>query len=476
MATTTEYACARVYGFSIFDPLIMLTPDGEVGPGIAESWDISPDGMTWTLHIRQGVKFHDGSLLTGEDVKFSIERIMAPESVLGAAIYFNDRIDTMELTDDYTLVLHLKMPCGETWEGLNAGSGPCWIVPKKYFEENGVEYFDQYPIGSGPWKLVNYVRDSVMELEAVEEHWRAVPHFQKLKLMVVPEEATRIAMLKTGEADLAAISISNVADTEKAGVRVLRYPAGQMVIMSFYYDLENPQEYPVSDIRVREALSLAINREELGNVLFSGFAEPLAMAGVPPWLYFFDANSLKPDSYDPAEAKRLLDEAGYSNGFSIKIYSAGLDPWVDTLNQAIGGYWEEIGLQVTVEPVEFMTLVSLMIPQPQPDIWGNAAQWYMSGMTGVKLSPAYHSILGWHKNHLNAELDALIEKAEATIDLDERGKLGLEAAVKAKNEYATLSLLMVDQAWGVSDKVGDWTPIKGAPVLSLVYETITPAK
>ncbi|MDO8672097.1 MAG: ABC transporter substrate-binding protein, partial [Dehalococcoidia bacterium] len=197
-------------GAAIFDSLIELTPEGQLRPGIAERWEIAPDGKTHTFYIRKGVKFHDGSDLTGADVKYSLERVLTPTGTHSDGIIWRAAVASVELKDDYTVVMNMKVPQFELLAGFTSLGGSPAVAPKKYIEEKGVDYFGKQPVGSGPWKVLSYQHGTRMELEAVESHWRAVPKFKNITLLNVPEESTRVAMLKTGELDMAAVSPDSV--------------------------------------------------------------------------------------------------------------------------------------------------------------------------------------------------------------------------------------------------------------------------
>ncbi|MDO8673615.1 MAG: ABC transporter substrate-binding protein, partial [Dehalococcoidia bacterium] len=185
----------QTLSLGIFDSLVELTPDAKPRPGIAERWEISADGKAHTFFIRKGVKFHDGTDLTGADVKFSLDRILAPEATHQDAASWRPIVAGVDLKDEYTVVMNLKTPLFELLPGFTNFAGNNAIVPKKYIETKGVEYFRANPIGSGPWKVVKYIPGARLELEANEAHWRVVPKFKNLNILSGPEEGTKVAML-----------------------------------------------------------------------------------------------------------------------------------------------------------------------------------------------------------------------------------------------------------------------------------------
>ena len=183
------------------------------------------------------------------------------------------------------------------------------ILPKNYIEKNGVDNFRKHPIGSGPWKFVKFVSKTSMEMEANTEHWRQVPAFEKVIDLMVPEESTRIALLKRGEVDIAVgLSLDRVVELKKEGWRTLS--AGLPTLMNINFTGTWLTKGPTSDIRVRQAMSFAVNRQELCDTYYKGFAKPGSRWFMEEHGWGWDP-SWKPDPYDPNKAKALLKEAGY---------------------------------------------------------------------------------------------------------------------------------------------------------------------
>src|SRR5262245_23745955 len=185
--------------YALHDALVKSMPGNPQAPSLAESWSESEDGLTYEFKLRQGVTFHNGDPLTAEDVKFSLERYHG----IGA-ILFKDKLQAVEIVDPYLVRLHLKEPWPDflTYLGTPATSVG-WIVPKKYIERVGDDGFKKHPIGAGPYKFVSQREGIELVLEAYEGYWRKVPHVKTLVMRSVPEDTTRLAMLKTGEADIA---------------------------------------------------------------------------------------------------------------------------------------------------------------------------------------------------------------------------------------------------------------------------------
>ncbi|MDO8672727.1 MAG: ABC transporter substrate-binding protein [Dehalococcoidia bacterium] len=469
-------------GSAVFDTLWYKNVESySVTPGMAERWEISPDGMTHTFYIRKGVRFHDGSDLTGEDVKFSIERMIAPTSLSPAgAATWRSLIGKVELKDTYTVVLQLKSPQFDLLPKNDNGNMSA-VVPKKYIENKGSDYFPSHPMGSGPWKALKYEQGVRLELEAVEDHWQSKPKFKNITVLSIPEMSTRVAMLKTGELDMAAVSADSVTSLEAAGLRIFSYPSGGGFFGYPFYDIENPQKFAFGDVRVRKALQLAINSKEMADKQFGGRAEPVSVAlsyvDSVSKANVYDPNLLKPDPYDPEGAKKLLADAGYPNGFSTKLYDVGGGDLRSIVSLTLGGYWRKIGVNGEITPYDYAAFMPKMQSR-SADLWNNFYTFISPGAQSWDyMITRYHSTKSTPKNLKNPKLDGMLDSVLGIKDPVERGRLQLEAAVLAKNEYTTLSILGTHNILALGNKVGSVAPARYMVEISgLMYETITHRK
>src|SRR6185312_15725638 len=212
-----------VYQAAMYDSLIGFNFEkGGIGPGVAERWELSPDGLTWTFYIRPGQTFHNGDKLTAHDVKFSLERQMGPGSLASAAASMRRTIKSIEVIDDLTVKVNTNTPQLGMPAGLSRAVAPEGaIMPKAYIEKVGEEEFRKKPIGSGPWKFVRNVPGDRIEFTAVANHWRGTPSFKDLHVLLVPEESTRVAMVRTGEAAIASIGPETMMGAARAGLEVV---------------------------------------------------------------------------------------------------------------------------------------------------------------------------------------------------------------------------------------------------------------
>jgi peptide/nickel transport system substrate-binding protein len=329
--------------YAIHDALIKPLPGNPMAPALATAWTESPDGLVYDFTLRQGVTFHNGDSFTAEDVKFSFLRYKGV-----SAKQLHERVQAIEVVDAHHLrfVLHTPWPDFLTvYAGLASGAG--WVVPKAYVERVGDDGFQQHPLGLGPYRFVRTEPGLGLVLEAYERYWRKTPAIQRLVLKNVPEPTTRLAMLKTGEADIAGL-LPDEAAAIKEDPR-LRLVQAQTAVTSW---LEFPGQWdprsPWHDRRVRLAANLAIDKQAISDTAGLGLDRPTGSI-IPHALEF--ALPLEPFPYDPVQAKRLLAEAGYPQGFD----AGDLTPFPPTVRvaEAVSGYLGAVGIRTQLRTPDF---------------------------------------------------------------------------------------------------------------------------
>jgi ABC-type transport system substrate-binding protein len=478
------------YQAPVFDAIMGFNYDkGGLGPGVAERWELAADGLSWTFYLRQGVKWHNGDPVTAHDVKFSLERTMSPESIASRAAALRRIIERIEVVDDRTVRVYTKGFHPYFSENLSrAVFQEGQLMPKKYIETVGAEEFRKKPVGSGPWKFVRSVPGDRVEYEAVNyPHWRGTPHFKKLVILLIPEESTRVAMVRTGEAAIASISPESIREAEQARLRVVSVPGTMQAIYQFYGTyLPEQQKNPVADARVREALSLAINRQQIIDHVMYGQARwpmPLAL-----FRYSVDIDTQRWETwsrealrYDPDRAKKLLAEAGYPNGFPLTFLNTALPgtPFMTQIGEVVADFWTKIGVQVTIQNVEWGTFQPMMRGELK-GLVGNASMFRTAGrpVAESRYQSALHSDSETHllgdPQHCPAacqEFDRLHPLVLAERDEAKRTELMNRLVELVANTWIAVPIIEGMGFWAVNPKlVGEFAAIPGRHEFGDVFE------
>ena len=332
-----------IFYYALHDAVVKPMPGAPLAPSLAESWTMSPDGLTYDFVLRRGVRFHNGDTVSAEDVKFSFERYRG-----AAASLLKAKIAAVEVVDPLRVRFRLKQPWPDfmTFYGTPA-TGAGWIVPKKYVEKVGDEGFKKAPIGAGPYKFVAFKPGVELVLEAHEHFWRKAPSVKRLVIRSVPDEATRLAALKRGEADLAAVFWGELAEAVKRTPGLTLKPTYLPVTTWLVFTEQWDPRSPWADRRVRLAANLAIDRQAINQAQTLGLSK-LTASIIPQSFDFYWPAPLHP--YDPQKAKQLLAEAGYPNGFDGGAIS--LDQTLTTTAEAVTSYFRAVGLRTTLRPLE----------------------------------------------------------------------------------------------------------------------------
>jgi len=356
----------------IADRLVTQDANGKVVPNIAESFEFDPNTGIWTFHIRQGVKFHNGDPLTAEDVKFSIDRFgdtSISKSPWSPYIGTGYNKKETKIIDNNTVQFIPDHP--ELQQGIVFAQ--VMIYPKNYYESVGHDGFNQHPIGTGPWKFVSLVSKTKLTLEANTDFWGQKVAFKSLVETMVPEQSTRIAMLKQGDADIifpqVGIDWDRIAELESQGFRTVNLGLPSAYTLAFQATWL-PGAGPTGDIRVRQAMSYALNREEIGQTWYHGYAKPGGMFfmlqggnGIPQG--FGWSPDLIPTPYDLDNAKALLADAGYPDKFADPVIHIFAPPAQQDFMQVLIGYWQAAGIQVKLEVVDLSVYYGMLFTRPK---------------------------------------------------------------------------------------------------------------
>jgi peptide/nickel transport system substrate-binding protein len=425
---------------ALFDPLVSMNDKLEVEPGIAESWKaISPE--VWEFRLRKGVKFHDGTELTAEDVKFTMDRVTDPkvDSVWWSRMRW---LAETKVIDRYTVRIRTEPAYAPALRGLT-NMAP--ILSKAAFDRLGPERFGQSPVGSGPYKFVEWVKNDRVVLQANDQYWGGRPRVDRLVFRTIPDEFTRVAELRTGGIDIA----TNLSPTRTDELRSAPNVAVATVrsLRHLFIGMDMKRK-PFDDVRVRRALNHAVNVEELIKVVLNGHA--YRNPSPVPGLAFGYSSEVTAYEYSPQKARQLLAEAGVQQGTTLVLEAPRGRYLADKeLAEAIAGYLEAVGLKVDVRIQEWGTYWPKYLAKKMEGL-------FMVGCGAATADADMCLDLHLHTNgrgawygHGYPELDAMVVRAKAAAD--PKVRLDLYARIqKAVTERAPwIFLFDFEDVYGV---------------------------
>jgi peptide/nickel transport system substrate-binding protein len=342
-AETTGISTPFMIIYALHDGLVKPMPGQAMAPSLAESWTVSKDGLTYDFVLRKGVKFHNGDALSAEDVKFSFERYKGVASAT-----FKAHVAAVEAVDAHRVRFRLKRPWADfmTFYATPA-TGAAWVMPKKYVERVGDDGFKKAPVGAGPYKFVSFNPGIELVLEASEAYWRKTPSVKRLVFKSVPDESTRLAMLKRGEADIVySIRGALAEELRRTPGLTLKPTLGTFTEWIAMPDQWDPKS-PWADRRVRLAANLAIDRKAINEAEYLGFGK-ISSSIIPQDFEF--AWMPPPYPYDPARARQLLAEAGYPRGFDAgEVFS---DMVYVPITEAAANFLQAVGIRAKLRGLE----------------------------------------------------------------------------------------------------------------------------
>lgn len=428
---------AQIMLQNIFDTLVNADNDYKQVGNLAESWKfIAP--ASWEFKLRQGVKFTSGDELTSEDVKYSYDRVLDPVNKSGMNGNFG-QLSKVEAIDKYTVRFTTSSPDAIFPERTKIIS----IVPKKIVESYGLAKFAKEPVGSGPYKLVEWIKDDHLTLQANKDYFKGAPKIDKVTFKVIPEESTRIAALLSDQVDLVSgVSSQFVAQIKARPELKVNQIAGSrtnQVIM-------DTNVKPLDDVRVRRALSYAIDYDSLINNVMGGNAvrngEPFGAS-----IFGYDPNlKSKWYTFDLAKSKQLLTEAGYPNGFTVEFRGPnGATPNDKEVQQAIVGMLAKVGVTLNYQGMEFATWLTGYRARAWPMTWHTNADVILDadqvfGLFYLSTGRGYYK---------NPEMDKMVTASRAEMDPAKRLVLLQAIVAKAIDEAIWLNLFVQSDTWAL---------------------------
>lgn len=442
-------AIREVTYHNIYEGLTRIDQNGAVVPDLAKSWDISEDGLTYTFHLQPNVKFHDGTPFTAEDVKFSYDRARAPDSVNAQKQLFAD-IKSVDVIDPLTVKVTLSQPNGDFL--YNMGWGDAVIVSPKSAKTDAT-----HPIGTGPFKFVDWVQGDHIDLERNPDYWGPAPKLEKATFKFISDPTAATAALLAGDID----AFPNFPAPE-ALTQIKTDPRFKVVVGSTEGETVmamNMGRKPLDNIKVREAIAHAINRKAIIDGAMFGYGTPIGTFFPPDNPAYVDLTSLS--DYDPELSKKLLEEAGVKDlTLSLKLPPP---PYARNGGQIIANQLAQVGIKTNITNVEWADWLSSVFKDRDYDL--TIVSHVEPNDIGVFARDDYYF------NYHSAAFKKIMADLKNTTDPEQRTKLLQDAQRRLAEDYAAIFLFELPEI-GVMNKdlMGMWKNLPTPAVdLSGVY-------
>ncbi len=431
-------------GVSIFDSLVGRAADNRIASQLAGSWRLLDD-LTWQFKLRKGVVFHNGEPFNAEAVRFTIERVLDPNQKSPNRANIAE-IAKVEVLDDFTVNLVTRQPYAALLNRLIDFP----IMPPKYTAEKGNAAVALRPVGTGPFRFVELVKDDHLVVEAFDRHWRGAPKIRRIVFKPIPEPFTRAAALRNNEVELVTTLPPNLAREldRVAGIRVHRVPSTWIIYLGL-----NAFKKPLSDLRVRQALNYATDVDAIIKNVLDGNGRRLE-GPLTPQMFGFDA-SIRGYSHDPAKARRLLAEAGYPDGLEITLEApAGRYQGDKEIAEALGGQWAKAGFKPRVQVAEWGAYFKRYLSKQFQDA-------YLLGLGGpMQDGDELYNLVsskGRGLYYKNEKVDLLFDQGRSTMDPAKRRKVYSELARVMVEDATWVYLMQQVDIYASRDRLG-WTP------------------
>ena len=434
-------AGTRSVVFNMYEGLVKPTSTGDLEPAVASDYKISEDATSYTFTLRDGVTFHDGSAVTAQDVKYSIERYA---EIQGGSSAFSNLLDKVEVNEDNTVTIYLKEGYSEFLADLTLA-----IIPESNADPEG------NPIGTGPFKFVSYTPGQKLELAKNETYWKSgEPYLDGAQFKFIADMDTAFTELQAGTIDvLNYLTTSQVQTlTQMQGDKFTIVEGNMNLVHAMFL---NNQYEPLQDVKVRQALCYAVNRQEINDFLFNGKSHLIGSHMIPSLATWYEPGTENMYEYDVEKAKSLLSEAGYADGFPLEItVPSSYSQHVDTA-QIIVDQLSKVGITATIKKIEWSSWLE--------DVYQNRN--YQATVIGFDGTLAPNDWLKKYgtdasnniANYSNEEYDATLAEALAAVDTTKKAELYKKLQTNLAENAASVYIEDPADFVAVNSKFGGYT-------------------
>ncbi len=435
--TSPAATIKRVVHYNLLESLLRVDRKGKVVPALAKSYKVSKDGKEYTFTLQKGITFHDGKPCTAEDVKFSFERILDPKTAAPYRMFY-EVIESVHVLDPLTVKFKLKRIDSNFL--FNLGRGDAVIVPRQ-----AIDQLKSLPIGTGPFKFAGWKRgDSVTLLRNPYYYIKGIPYLDKVIFKFIPDPSAQLAALRAGDVDVLAYDLSpeNVVLLEKdPRFKVLKGNTTTEVIMAM-----NHSRKPFNDYRVRQAITLAIDRGAVIQGAVAGYGAAIGSHMDPTNPYYVDLTGLYP--YNPEKAKQLLVEAGYPNGFEALLKLPEPYAYARRSGEIIADQLSKVGIKLTIEVIQWGQWIDRVFKNADYDLTviGHAEPFDIE----IYSRPTYYF------RYNNPTFQELIKNAEGEMREPTRKKIYEAAQRLLADDFVNVYLFVYPALPAMKQEVMNW--------------------
>ena len=472
------------YHGQMFDWFIGATPEGKLTTdyGALERYESNADATVWTFVLRKGIKWHDGTEMTADDIKFSLDHYAGPTTQCTQCGAVRTNLDRTEVVDPTTVRMYLKRADVGIPDAFGPLEGNFLVLPKHYIDKVGLKGFEEKPLGSGPWKFVKREIGQYIEYEANTAYWNPerIPGFAKLHMLLVPESRTRVAMLKRAEAELISLEPQDVEPLKKDGYKIIGPRDTGFPMLSFYKTYD--PAFLTHKLEFRKALILGVDWDAVVKAFYPPEVAERQRGGAPLFSRVtlgYDPE-LPPYPYAPEEAKRLLKASGYK-GEKVTYWNFFFtaNPEQLEVNEVIASYWRKLDIDVELVTIDYSAFRSRTQSRPQkfdpPASVGVQFPWARpSLLNNMRVFMLGHQAGGSTSVYWNQERsERLFTEVSGITDVVARDRRLREINRELYEEYWAMPIVLRHTPFAASAKVADWQPSNGSPT-ALAFETLKP--